>query len=80
MPREGVKRGVGDPLKRIAMEVVDTHDIIREINLGGKLKKVKARLIKLHSIQSNVFSRSIFRSILGYFDLEFLNELVILEK
>lgn len=62
MPLVGENKGVLVPFARMVISVVVMQNIIRLISFKGNLKYSKVSLIKLHSSLSNVFSRSIFRS------------------
>lgn len=55
IPLIGLKWEVCSPFTKIEIEEEEIQDIIRELSLGGTLKKERACLINLHSILSNAF-------------------------
>ena len=71
IPRDGLKARSLPLLKSIETKVEEIQSIIMAVRFEGKLKCTRTSLIKLHSRQSKVFSRSILNAIVPYLPLFF---------
>lgn len=68
----GLEKVIFSLLTRMEMEEEEMHDMMRELSLGEMLKKMRACLVKFHSILSKAFSRSILRIMFPFCPVIFL--------